>query len=226
MSTLIPPFSRPELFFGFVAPIGVDVQGCVDILKEKLDNMGYITVEIKVTDIFQKLKDYIEPEIELKTTPEYQRYGAYIKYGNKLRTCFEDDAAVAVLTIARLIRLRINTVDRNGEKPEPVLNIAFIMHQFKRKEEIDLLRSLYGEQFFQISVYWRRGARVDYLSTRFANTANSANRNEFRSAAERIVQIDYNESSDEHGQKIVKIFHDGDFILNIDRDIQLVSHQI
>ncbi|CAJ0886361.1 hypothetical protein AMST5_03700 [freshwater sediment metagenome] len=227
MTTLIPTLSHPELFFGFAAPIGVDLRQSIEELKQTLNRLGYDPIEIKVTDIFIHLEPFIRPDNDypLVPKPESNRYTSYIKYGNKLRSTFEDDAALAVLTVARLVRRRI-THSRGKPNQEKFSKVAFILHQFKRKEEISLLRSIYGKQFFQISVYSRRGARVDYLAGRFANTANSANRNEFRAAAENIVQIDYNEYTDTHGQKMIKIFHDADLILNIDRDPTSIGHQI
>lgn len=226
MATLIPGIKHPELFFGVVAPIGVDYRGAINNLEQFLTSRGYLCVNIKVTDIFSKLSKYVIPGDTLTTTPEAKRYESYIKYGNQLRAVFNDDAALAVLTVARLTKWRTVNSPSSADSVPKFERIAFILHQFKRKEEIDLLRSLYGSQFFQISVYSRRGARVDFLSGKFANSANSANRNLYRSAAERIVQIDYNEEADSHGQKVVKIFHDGDFIINIDTGTASVSKQI
>lgn len=229
MATLIPRMSYPELFFGFVAPVGVDLRGCIDSLKINLSTMGYQCVELKVTDIFERLSAHIKPDEELSLETETRRYKSYIKYGNQLRAFFKDDAALAVLTVARLARWRQLNGPLSGENKERYSKTAFILHQFKRKEEIDFLRSIYGQQFFQMSVYSRRGTRVDFLSARFANTSNSANRNSFRARAEEIVQIDYNEAANEsgdHGQKVVKIFHDGDFIINIDKGKENVTQQI
>lgn len=225
MATLIHNIAFPELFFGLVAPIGVDLQACIPQLKASLHAHGYTPVEIKVTDIFRPLGKYVIPDQPLKTSPEAERYRSYIKFGNKLRAIFEDDAALAVLTIARLVRARLREARKRRHSAAHYEKIAYIIHQFKRKEEIDLLRSLYGKQFYQISVYSRRGARVDFLSQRFANTENSPNKNAFRSDAEEIVQIDYDEASDDHGQKVVKIFHDGDFIINLDKDSASVLSQ-
>lgn len=210
----------PELFFGLVAPIGVSLKGCVDQFKTSLRDRGYDPVEIKVTDIFEKLKLYIPPDVPLDTHTEYSRYKTYIDYGNQLRRVFEDDAVMSVLSIARIARKRMLLPEPSYQK------VAYIIHQFKRKEEIDLMRSVYGRQFFQVSVYSRRGARVDHLAAKFASTENSANRNKYRSQAEEIVQRDYNESGDPHGQKVVKVFHDGDVIINIDISTPRFSVQI
>lgn len=94
------------------------------------------------------------------------------------------------------------------------VGIAYILHQFKRKEEIDLLRSIYGRLFFQISVYSRRGARVEYLSHKFGS--GSIDATQFRGQAENIIERDENESAEPHGQRVGSIFHDADLIINLD----------
>lgn len=215
--------THPELFFGFVAPIGADVTACVIEFEKKLKELGYRVVNIKVTDIFLPLSKAIKPKDPLRQKPEASRYKSYISYGNQLRESFGDDSALAALTIGRVVRHRtklgLGEVDGYSK-------VAYLLHQFKRKEEINLFRSIYGRQFFQISVYSMRGARVDYLSQKFANTANSANINGYRSYAEEIIQIDQDELDNDHGQKVLKIFHDADFIVNIDISNPSVSHQI
>ncbi|MFG1224442.1 anti-phage dCTP deaminase [Xanthobacter wiegelii] len=213
MTPVFAELEYPELFFGFVAPIGADLKGCVSAFKAKLEGFGYKVVEIKVTEIFADLAKSIRPDLDLKKKPEFDRYRTYIKYGNQLRAEFDDDAALASLSVAR-IGLR-RTIKR-APKDKPFSKVAYIVHQFKRKEEVDLFRAVYGRQFFQISVYSRRGARVDYIAQKFANTSNSANINSFRSKAEDIIQIDENEFGNTHGQKVLKIFHDADFIVNLD----------
>ncbi len=224
MVAVFPEISRPELFFGFVAPIGTDVPACIDDFKINLIRLGYKVVEIKVTDLFIPLSRFIKPTVKLAHNPEAERYTSFISYGNQLRKEFSDDSVLAAMTIARLIRKRTKPPTSSGE--HHFSKTAFLIHQFKRKEEIDLFRSVYGRQFFQISVYSRRGARVDFLSHRFANTSNSANMDNFRSKAEDVIQIDQNEHGNSHGQKVLKIFHDADFIINLDAQIPARGDQI
>jgi deoxycytidylate deaminase len=94
--------------------------------------------------------------------------------------------------------------------------IVFLIHQFKRKEEIDLLRNVYGRLFFQVSIYSRRGARVDYLSRKFASSDHATGHLRYRHAAEELIQVDEDEVGRPHGQRVAKIFHDADFIASID----------
>lgn len=223
MSSVFPEIQYPELFFGLVAPVGTDLTGCKAAFREKLEGFGYVVVDIKITDIFKRMSRFVEPPEPLADRPEHKRYSTLIRYGNHLRMKFEDDAFLASLAVTRILRARTKAKIKSQDRYS---RVAYILDQFKRKEEIDLLRSIYGRQFFQVSVYSRRGARVDFLAQRFANTSNSANINEFRSDAEKIVQVDENEADNLHGQKVMKIFHDGDFILNIDAQDPSIQGQV
>lgn len=214
MAAIVPAIPYPELFFGIVSPIGSDVKSCVKDLAAALDSLEYDVVEIKVTDVFHALSKFIAPPNDLVQTPVYDRYTSHIDYGNQLRSALFDDAFLAALTIGRITHRRRAAKVRSGD--QPYSKRAYILHQFKRKEEIDLLRAVYGRLFFQVSVYSRRGSRVDYLARQFAHGGNSSNINEFRARAESIVQRDENEQYVSHGQKVSKIFHDADLIINLD----------
>jgi deoxycytidylate deaminase len=227
MPTLIPDLEFPELFFGFVSPIGVDLRPTVDAFKSYLEGEKYHVHEIRVTDLFKILQPIVEPSKPLSTATERERYQSYIAYGNQLREHFDDDAVLAALSILRVMRARKRTA---GKGQEPFSKVAYLLHQFKRKEEIDLLRSVYGRLFFQVSVYSRRGARVEHLARKFAKSADSADTNKFRSDAEALVQRDENEVNttlgQTHGQQVAKIFHDADFIINADYSTKHVGEQI
>jgi hypothetical protein len=105
---------------------------------------------------------------------------------------------------------------RFSDPNEHYSKIAYLLHQFKRKEEIDLLRSVYGRLFFQVSVYSRRGARVDYLSRKFASSENRPTAQAFRDSAEALITRDENQVEEQHGQRVASIFHDADFIVSLD----------
>lgn len=224
MVAKIPNIEFPELFFGFVAPIGVDVQSSVDIFRDVMARLEYNVVEIKVTSIFENLKNFVKTPRKLETRPLYERYASHIGYGNHLRSEFQDDALLAALTIGRIFRLRPN--EQKDKNITPFTRTCYLLHQFKRKEEIDLLRSVYGQFFFQVSIYSRRGARVDYLAHKFANSENSGFIDKFRERAEKLVQTDQIESDVEHGQRISKVFSEGDFIINTDIQNPSMAKQI
>jgi hypothetical protein len=202
----------PELFFGFVAPIGADITETLKSFRSYFEAQNYVVVEIKVTEIFTAFASYFQPEVPLEKKPLKARYETHIAYGNQLREKFGDDT-LAVSAICRIVRrrLRLKFGDGSGFS-----KTVFLIHQFKRKEEIDLLRSVYGRLFFQVSIYSRRGARVDYLSRKFARSENSASAHSYRSGAEALIQRDEDERDTRHGQRVGKIFHDADLIISSD----------
>ena len=79
----------PELFFGLVAPIGVDLSETVKPLEEALKAFDYKVIPVKVTDLFRKIK-YCD--VRLKDKPSETRFKTYINFGNRLRKLTGDKA--------------------------------------------------------------------------------------------------------------------------------------
>jgi deoxycytidylate deaminase len=213
----------PEIFLGLVAPVGVDMRPSLKHFRTNFERFGYNVIPIKVTDVFQTLTDQVPPQQELVSSPPHLRLERYIRYGNQLRQYFEDDQILAALTIMKVVQERVK--QGGGEASSAEKNV-FLLYQFKRREEIELLRSIYGRLFFQVSIYSRTGARVDYLASSFARAENLGTNDSFRSKAEEIVQIDQNEAGNEHGQRVSAIFHNGDLILNADASDPMLEEQI
>ena len=81
MSIPIDRINFPELFFGFVAPIGAEIESTLAAFKAYFTERKYNVVEVKVTDIFPRLIAYYPPNEPLKRTPLLERYRSYIDYG-------------------------------------------------------------------------------------------------------------------------------------------------
>jgi deoxycytidylate deaminase len=210
MSDSTEKITFPELFFGFVAPIGADIQPALREFRRSLEAREYRVVEVKVTDVFNVFQRYVVPKMALSKEGELARYETYIAYGNQLRASFQDDI-LAASAIRRVMDKRIK-----HSKAGEFAKLAFLLHQFKRKEEVELLRNVYGRLFFQVSIYSRRGARVDYLSRKFASSSNRSSAQQYRDAAETLIVRDENQIDEKHGQRVASIFHDADFIVNSD----------
>ena len=210
---MVPRILSPELFFGFVAPIGTDLRPPMVALSNHLALHGYRTVELKVTDLFSILEAYIKPTKKLTYENMHDRYETFIAYGNQVRTHLDDNAVLAELTSIWIAEKRKQLQKHDEEKFQKT---AYLIYQFKRREEIDVMRTIYGRLFFQISVYSRRGARVDYLSRKFASSDDSSDHNKYRAKSEEIVEVDEFERNEKSGQRVSEIFHDGDLIINID----------
>jgi hypothetical protein len=107
---MVAPIRRiefPELFFGFVSPIGTDLLPVVAEFRRYFEGQGYRVAEIKATDVFPLLARYIPPLEPLRRSPLHARYKSHIGYGNQLRMALEDDAILALLTVHRNVRQRL-----------------------------------------------------------------------------------------------------------------------
>lgn len=215
----------PEIFIGIVAPVGVDINPTIDLVSKYFSDQQYKIFPIKVTDYFKQIKKSLKIELPLEASPTNLRIDSYIDFGNRVRDIFNDDSILAAYTIFRIARQRQiefrNTGSVNYSKR------VFLIHQFKRKEEVDLMRSVYGRSFIQISVYSKKTSRIEYLSRKLSHEQNSPDVDKYRSTANDLVVRDHDEVTNTHGQRIGKIFHDADFIVNQDEiGKDAVKHQI
>ena len=131
--------SNPELIFGMVGPIGVDLNGVVNALINRLRYVNYNAVEIHITDYMETSKiDFV-----INKSSYYNKYLSLIEYANRFRRVAKSDAAMAGLAVNRI---RIERAKISGSENNPALGTAFIVRQFKRPEEIELMRATYGRK--------------------------------------------------------------------------------
>ncbi len=222
MPISLPRIDYPEIIIGIVAPIGTRTDTTIDALDALFRSSDYEVDRIKVTDAFKWLSRGVPPRKELVEKPLPGRLDAYIDYGNYLRERSGDNNILAALAIQTIADRRPKSSDRERKFERT----AYLLHQFKRPEEIALLRSTYRGLFFQISIYSSRSNRVAYLANEFCHSKGGSNPAHFRDEAERFVSLDENEDAVASGQRVSKIFHDADYIINIDIDDGDVVHQV
>jgi len=222
MHVALPKENFPELFFGLVAPIGTQFDCAVKQLEAELKSFGYQVKHIRITELFEKFAKVLPPKTPFNTENKYNRYSSYIDYGNHLRETLSENA---ILAIAAMYQISIERayLQNDGNRPQKT---AYIIRQFKRPEEIELLRAVYGEKFFQISVYSSRTARVENLASIFSKDLGEATNDNQKSNAESIVEVDLDEGESEYGQRIRKTFHDADVIFNGDAEPNKIEKQV
>lgn len=219
MTKSLPQVNFPELFFGLVAPIGSIFEPTVESLTSHLEGFGYKVVPINVTDIFEVFSKHIVPTTELNLTSRYDRYKSFIQYGNQLRATLKDNSVLALAAIYQIFTERV----RSKLETEKT---AYIIRQFKRPEEIELLRSVYGNQFFQVSIYSTRPNRVSNLADLFAKDSGNPNPDTKLAQAQEVVQTDQDEDGVSVGQRVRKTFHNADFIVDGNTDAKNIEKQI
>ena len=203
-----PPLKKgPELFFGLVAPLGVDLELVQEVLEEALDSVKYQTRRVHLIELLNEIDQYAEtPEQELD-----RRIDRLQEAGNHFRkkTGLPDALARLALTAIRKER---EASDR--ESAQPIPRCAYILRQLKHPKEAALLRQIYGSGFILVAAYSPKNARLNNLSQRIALSHNSNQAEEFRPAAQALITRDEAEPDNPFGQNVRNTFPLADVFIN------------
>lgn len=218
------PSSNPEIFIGLVSPVGTDLQDVIKSLKKSFQDFDYDLIHIKISKLFEEISQEVK-YTHLNNIKLKDRIKEYILFGNELRRNYSKDF-LAKISISSIARKRMSNQETREQRKFIYSKTVYIIDQLKTKEEISLLKDIYGEAFFQMSVYSARDIRVDHLSKKQAEADNKRDSNAYRHYAEKLVNRDENERKD-YGQKVGKIFQLADVVINVDKaNDQPVSSQV
>jgi deoxycytidylate deaminase len=202
------PSNRPiELIFGLVGPTGVDqAQVCI-ALKRELAALNYETHEVSLSELIAGYKNRIHTFED-----EFDRISKLMDLGDEIRREQNQANFVALLGIIKIRALR-KGITGTASEPHPHRRIAYIVRSFKRTEEVELFRDVYGKAFTLISVFASRRHRIDYLTRRLISRKLE---NITRSPEEMALQLmfrDYNEAGEELGQRVGDTFPLADYFV-------------
>jgi deoxycytidylate deaminase len=202
---------NPELVFGIVGPIGVDIDAVMEGLSNALKDVEYRPISIHLTELIEDRGIKVKRDF----STYYDRYHSLIEYANAYRTLAKSAAAMAGVAIVKIRELRAKA---SGSETTPARGTAYIVRQFKRPEEIELMRQVYGRKFIQVSVFGsatdRRRVMMEKIRRFEASPKTDA---ECEAQAIKLIDIDHNQKDDINGQRIADVFHLGDvFVDGID----------
>jgi deoxycytidylate deaminase len=190
----LSPDPHPELVFGIVGPIGVDLEPVINVLCQELLAVGYTTNPIQLS---RQIESFFGSDHSHET--EDKRISNLMDEGTRLRSESGWGDAVAWLGIAEIRRIRTEELDGLTSKN------AFILRSLKHPKEVETLRSVYGKGFFLISVYSPREVRVTALADRIRRS-NFGKGKKARAIAEEMVERDEEEESTSLGQDVRDAF--------------------
>jgi deoxycytidylate deaminase len=202
----------PELFFCLIGAIGTELDGVQSILTSSLEEVGYVAVLHRLSERFDDLK--IAPFAELPDRNDNAYREKAIKAGNTFRKLMKRPDAVVGLGLSAIKRDRKNL---SGKR------VAYIIRSLKRKEEVTLMRSIYGRAAIVISVYSPRDSRIARLSDEYARNDHKHHSDNADLAALKLVQTDENESEDYFGQRVSDTFPLADFFVDSSAPKQMES---
>jgi len=211
----------PELVFGLVGPIGVDISLIEDRLVTALENVKYQPVKIRITEIMKQIST---DTLIVDDQGPYEYYKSRMDYANAVRKKCKDNSALAAMSILNIKTHRGEVNNAKEALPvdertvplidRPLPSTAYIIRQFKTKEEISLMRAVYGKKFIQISVHASHQSRIQKI----CNDINLKNpelaSDEVEQIAINLIKRDQDEDNEENGQRLGKIFHLGDVFVD------------
>lgn len=186
-----------ELVIAFSGPIGSGLRSVIDIFELNLKEIGYVVVRIKISELIQQYG--ME---ESQTLPSGKdRYIRLQDLGNELRR--EKESHI----LAQLAVMQIS-IDRAKRNPGKALSemipgrVVYLIDQLKHPEEVELLRDVYGANFYLLGVLCGYGQRKQNLRAEDISAED----------AEMLMERD-RKQEEKHGQKLEKTLQYADFFL-------------
>lgn len=209
--------AKIELVFGLIGPTGVDLNQVSKSLRNQLKGIGYQVVEVRLSKL-------IHPFLRKSFHPssEYDRIDQLMTAGTLLRKQTSQADIVARLGIAE-IRQNRGKISGNELTP-PTSGVAYIVRSFKRPEEVDLFRTVYGKAFNLISVFSPRQKRIDHLRQKFEAENGIDQTETAEQKAIRLINRDFREDA-KLGQKVSKTYPLADFFLS-NNNYKNINYQV
>lgn len=200
---------RPELIFALVGGSGARLEELEKELKVELKAYNYDASDIRLS----KLLDNFMERSDQQGTSESDRIRHLQQMGDALRRRLGDGAALAR---AALAEIRVNRFVASGSPDSPASGHAYILHQLKHPDEVDLLRRVYGSSFLLIAGHAPREQRVNELAKRMATKAGQSGKGRlFEPEASNVINIDEKEEGDVFGQSQRDTYPKADFFANV-----------
>ncbi len=205
MSDSLRRIDQPELVFGLAGPIGVDLSSVEADLRRELSGVDYETRVIKITD---EMKSLLR-DAHTSGSDYLSNTRAKIADAGKLCEEFKDNSTMARVAMRAIASYRT----QKGHKS--LDGTAFIIHQLKRPEEVELLRRVYGRLFFLVSVYGSREDRLENLVRNIQRDhSGSKTDDDISQEAKALRDDDEKEDANPFGQNLGETFHLGDVFVD------------
>lgn len=198
----------PELVIGLIGAVGTDLRSVAAALEHAFETeAAYAATTIRLADL---LREIVGLAAFTPDATEEVRYDESMRAGTALRQKLGQGDAMARLGIMAIREIR----KRLTSGAAPVTRRAFVLHSLKRREEVQLLREVYGPAFAVVAACTPRHQRVQNLATRIAFSHAEFNELHFREDAEKLVNRDEEEREEKLGQNLRAAFPEADVFID------------
>lgn len=228
----------PELVIGVAGPIGVDIDTICEAISDALRGVAYESAILKLTDEIQELPSAAKKPVR-KHFANLMQFK--MDHASELCRSRNDSAFLMRVAVAAIRRERDAFVksgrglvevapkqddDFVGPLPQTAFaaigatdvvasQVAYIIRQIKRPEEVELMRRIYGKQFILVSAYGSESHRKAILKDKISKSMplkTTSNTISFK--AQELIDRDADEEGDEHGQHLRDTFHLADVFVD------------
>jgi deoxycytidylate deaminase len=192
-----------ELVLALCGPIGSDIHTVGEKLQELLKrDFGYDYCEI--IRLSQIIRDYSDGAIV--PSEEYEKLKKLIELGDNLREK-HGNGVLAEIAVGKIAFARRQAERKASTTIHKARRVCHIIDSIKNQEELDILRSVYGDMLYFIGVFSSLEVRVKNLEKR-------------RMKPFRIWDLIDQDSGEEfsHGQTVRNTFPQADFFLRTEYD--------
>lgn len=197
----------PELVFGLIGPLGIDLDQITQSLQDELKRVGYKSTVIRLSSILGRIKGL---KARLRKQPEHSRIRTHMKAGTELRSRTEEGGILARMAIAAI---QIERKKLTGSATVAASKHAYILRSLKHREELQDLRDVYGDGFIAVSAYSPKEKRVRALTDLLAKSEPGGGRSKLEENARNLIGIDEAEEGKELGQNVEGAFPLADFFV-------------
>lgn len=202
-----------ELIVGLVAPVGTNTTDLTKEIRGSLSRFGYKAVPVKLSELLPTAAEAPPGEAE------DQRIRRLIEAGNEFCRLNDDDpAAVARLAVSAIRARRVELLRADGDS-RPIEEIlcrpraAYIVQSLKRREEVQLLREVYGSQFLLVG---SQGSVAERTESLLQLDLSSADETEKEDIVKQLIDIDADER-ERLGQNVNRTYPQADFFIRNNR---------
>lgn len=206
----------PELVIALCGPIGSPLHETANQISNALNEFGYKTVSVRLSELIRINSDIVDVKID--TSTRYSEIDTLIRAGDELRRK-EGNDVLAKMAVAKIGADRTKAYghfsDRANEGEQPAdrqisaHRICHVIDSVKNTDELKLLRLIYGEALFSIGVFSPLEVRQKNLERPGALTPDDITK---------LIDTDSGEEFS-HGQSVRDTFPQCDFFLRVDEPI-------
>lgn len=196
-----------ELIIGLVGAVGIDLEQICKSIEVVLTEFDYAAHPIRLSQTLGSL----DWDQELIPEPFDEYVASHMTAGDRLCSpgCWDRTDAFGLLAISQIaIRRR-----SEGGGDVPADRQAYVVRSFKRPEEVERLRNVYGSRFILIAAYAPSTRRREHLEEQIRESRTKPHPPKPRHTAADLMQRDEKEGID-WGQNVLGTFHLADFFID------------